>query len=110
MGLVAGFVVGLDVAAVEPDLASLDAGEGIGEVHVALADGFDLGATEFESRLVGLEDVIVARSFAVGGDLGHARDKKWVLCGARDPFGKGGCGRHAGGDQLWSMFSGVILP
>jgi hypothetical protein len=46
---VAGFVVGLDIEVVEPDLVALDSGEGVGEVDFALADGFDLGATQFDS-------------------------------------------------------------
>jgi hypothetical protein len=67
---VAGFVVGLDIEVIEPDLVAIDAGEGVGEVDFALADGFDLGATEFDSGFVTFYDGEVTEGFAIGGDVG----------------------------------------
>jgi hypothetical protein len=93
VGGVAGFVVKLDVTAVEPDLAAVHAGEGVRNIEFPEADGFDLGAAEFDASLVSFEDVVVAGGFAVRGDLGHgsrgepqdADEKRAVL-----PVGQGG--------------------
>lgn len=72
MLVVAGLVIELDVHVVEPDLAALDAGKGIADVQLALADGFNLRATEFHAAFVAFEDVIIPECFAIGGDfVGH---------------------------------------
>ena len=68
---VAGFVVGLDVEVVEPSLAALDAGEGVGEVDFALADGLDFGAAQFDTGFVAFEDMEVPSGFSIGGDFGR---------------------------------------
>jgi hypothetical protein len=69
LGEAVGFVIGLDVEVVEPDLATLDPCEGIADVQAALADGFDFGSPEFHACFVTLEDLIIPERFSVGGDF-----------------------------------------
>ena len=67
--IVAGFVISLDVHVVEPDLTTLDACKGITYIELALADGFDLCASEFDAAFVSFKDMIVPERFTVGGDF-----------------------------------------
>jgi hypothetical protein len=65
----------VDVRVVEEDLVIIDAREGVADLAFAGAEGLDLGALEDDSRLVGLDDVVIAPSFWVGEDfgVGHKR-------------------------------------
>ena len=53
----------VDVRVVKEDLVIIDASEGIADLALAGAEGLDLGAFEDDSRLVGLDDVVVTPSF-----------------------------------------------
>src|SRR5690606_39279910 len=64
----AGRVVRADVHPVQPDLAALDAGKGLGQADLAGPDRLDLGPGEDEACLPGLENVVFVQRFFVPGD------------------------------------------
>ena len=64
----AGGFPGLHVAAVQEKLPLLHAGEGISHVHLAGADGFHLGAAQFDAALVPAHDFVITACFLVTGD------------------------------------------
>jgi len=68
-----GVFVNVDI--VKKDLVILDAGEGIGDLAPAGAEGFDFGAVEDETGLEGFEDVEIAAGLGVVENVGH-RNKK----------------------------------
>ena len=62
-------LVGADVHPVEGHLPVLDGAEGVLQVHVAQADGLDLGAGQLDARLVFILHEVVVEGLAVAGDL-----------------------------------------
>ena len=62
-----GLGVGADVHVVEENLAAADAGEGVVEVALALAEGLDLGALEHQARLDRVDDEEVVPGLLVAG-------------------------------------------
>jgi hypothetical protein len=80
-----GVVVGGDVHGHEPCLAVVDAGVGVGELHVRGPQRLHLAAPQHHPGLDGLEHLVVPPGAAVGGDeLGS-----WAGLGAGhgDPAG-----------------------
>ncbi len=77
-----GFFVGIDVAAMEDQLAVFDSGVGFGELASTPPEGFDLAAEEDDAAfdLVGDEILVEraavgdARGEVVGGAVGHGDD------------------------------------
>ena len=61
---------GLDVAAVQEHLAVFHPGEGIGDVHLAGADGLDFRSLEFHAAFVGVQNFVIPAGFFVGGNVG----------------------------------------
>ena len=79
---ISGGLPGLDITAVEKNLMTFDAGEGIGNIDFSGTDRFDLGAFEFQSSFVFVENMEIPTGLAVGGDFGTPRDganKQWVI-------------------------------
>ncbi len=113
----AGGLPWLDITAVEKNLMSLHACEGVRNIDFPGANRFDLGALELQPGFVFIEDVEIPTGLAVGGDFGthlveeSARKGRFRLDRHRlvheldltfDDFGKGNIGRaHArdGRDQ-----------
>ena len=87
-----GLIVLADMQAVEENLAFVHGGIAVLEAHLALPEGFNLGAHQCDSRLVGVDDVIKMLGLAVGGDdtyllfvLGHRfRIYHCRMCPARE--------------------------
>ena len=75
MVLAVALRVFVNVRVVEKDLVFLDAGKGVGDLALAGAQGFDLGAVQDDARLEGFEDVVVAAGFRVVEDVGHKQQQ-----------------------------------
>ena len=60
--------IGTDVAANEPDLASLHPRVGLPEIGLAVSEGFHLRSEEGEPDLVDLQDLVVVKGLLIGGD------------------------------------------
>jgi hypothetical protein len=60
--------VGVDVAAHQERLLVPDADHALLDVHLALADGLDLGAQQGDPGLEGLQDVVIVEGLLVGGE------------------------------------------
>ena len=106
-----GVGIGRDVQVVEPQLAPVDAGPALGQLHLALAQRLDLAALEHEPHLEGLEHLVVARrarrfvaiTDASVGDvtgllrLRHRRPRyRWRCVGGRGRGGVAGTGSTMG--------------
>jgi hypothetical protein len=76
MSVVAGSIVGGNMAVVKPQLAIFRLGVGIAQIYLACPDGFDLRALERNACLDSLLDMIVVVGFAIYGYyariFGHA--------------------------------------
>ena len=57
-----------DMDADQPELASFDSGEGVGQLRLALTECLYLRTLEDDAALVGLQDVVVVPSPTVGRD------------------------------------------
>jgi hypothetical protein len=68
---VARFFVGLDVGIVEKRFAVLDPREGVANVGLSSADGFNFAAFQLNASLVALENVKIAQRLAVKDRLGR---------------------------------------
>ena len=64
------FFIGADVHPNDRHLSVLDVAEGVLQIHMALADGFDLGAGQFDAGLIFfLNEVVVVRLAVFRHDL-----------------------------------------
>jgi len=67
MGVVAGSIVGGNMAVIEPQLTILGLGICVTQVHLAFPDGFDLRTLENDARLKAFLDMIVVVGLAIDG-------------------------------------------
>ena len=67
MSVIAGSIVGGNVAVIEPQLVVLRPGVGVTQIHLAFPDGLDLRTLQNNSRLKALLNVVVVVSFAIDG-------------------------------------------
>ena len=67
MSVIAGSIVGGNVAIMEPKLPIFWPGIGIAKIYLARPDGFNLGTFENNACLKALLDMIVMVSFAING-------------------------------------------
>ena len=87
--------VGRDVQPDQPDLAVVDAGVALGQLHLGLAQGLDLAALQGDAGLEGVEDLVVPPRLAVGGDgpgagrLGLGGHRAFEATAERDCVGPG---------------------
>src|SRR6266404_1300114 len=73
----AGALIWLNVGVVEKSFAIFDAREGVTDIRLASADGFNLTAFQLDASLVALENVIIAQCLAIENRLGsHDRALK----------------------------------
>src|SRR5581483_9341539 len=63
---VTGALVRLNVRIIKERFAVLDPGESIANVRLARSNRLNLAPLEFDARFVALENVIIAKRFAVG--------------------------------------------
>ena len=61
----------VNVGVVKPDLPVLDAGKGVRKLAPAEPQSFHLGSVEHDSRLEGVEDVVIAAGLGIGQNVGH---------------------------------------
>lgn len=73
----------VDVGVVEEDLAILDAGEGVGDLGFAGAQGFDFCAVQNDAGFVRVQDVVIAAGFGIGDDVRHSGESGSRRGGAR---------------------------
>src|SRR5687767_11555890 len=66
----------VDVGVVEEDLAVFDAGEGVGDLGFAGAQGFDFGAVQNDASFERVEDMVIAAGFGIGDDVRHSGDRR----------------------------------
>jgi len=67
MCVIAGSIVGGNVAIIEPQFTIFRPGIGITQIYPACPDGFNLGTFENNTCLKALLDMIVVVSFAING-------------------------------------------
>src|ERR1022692_4054881 len=63
----------VDMGVVQENLGAFDTGERIADLALPGAKGFDLGSAQNDTRLEGLEDMVVAPRFRIRHDVGHGR-------------------------------------
>jgi hypothetical protein len=65
MSVVAGGIIGRNVAIVKPQLASFGLGIGVTQIYLAFPDGFNLRTLKDNSRLKAFLDMIIVISLAI---------------------------------------------
>lgn len=70
---------GLNVTTVEPSLITLDADEGVTNVDLAFANGFDLGPNKNDTCFKGVADEIIPAGFFIRRNLAIGRSRLFRL-------------------------------